>query len=177
MLKPNGTEQTRAVAERIRDVADEFRRFGVPVYLIYYGFADEDHTTANGGLYLVEYKPERGDVLVRKEEMSPFRHSDIGGDDLHNVLKARQIDTPWVAGFQASLCITELGLDALDKGYKVHLLEDCIGENDPIPELAVSRALGELEKHGAIRCNSLEALSYLQGLRHYERTAEHVLEY
>lgn len=86
MMKPNGTEQTRAVAERIRDVSERYRELGIPVFIICYAFDDEDHTTANGGLYMVEYKPERGDIMVRKEEMSPFLHSDIGGKNIDAVL-------------------------------------------------------------------------------------------
>ncbi len=168
MMKPNGTEQTRAVAERIRDMADKYRDLGVPVFIICYAFDDEDHTNANGGLYMVEYKPERGDIMVRKEEMSPFLHSDVGGKNIDTVLRQRGIKTLSVAGFHASLCITDLTLDALDKKYEVRLLEDCIGENDPHPEFAVPRALEHLEKNGALRVTSIEDLAQLHNLREQE---------
>ena len=162
MMKPNGTDHTQAVAERIRDVADQFRALGVPVFLIYYGFDDEDHTTANGGLHMVEYKPERGDTLVRKEEMSPFRHSDIDGFSLNTVLKERGLFRPFAAGFHATLCMTEMGLDALDEGYEVNFLEDCIGEHDTCPEPVIQNALRELERQGAKRCTSETALNSLR---------------
>lgn len=167
-MKPNGTEQTRAVAERIRDVSERYRELGIPVFIICYAFDDEDHTTANGGLYMVEYKPERGDIMVRKEEMSPFLHSDIGGKNIDAVLRQRGIKTLSVVGFHASLCITELSLDGLDRGYAIHLLEDCIGENDPHPEFAVPRALECLEKNGALRVTSAEVLAHLHRLREQE---------
>lgn len=175
MMKPNGTPQTRAVAERTRDVAEQYRELGIPVFIICYAFDDEDHTTANGGLYMVEYKPQRGDVMVRKEEMSPFAHSDIGGRDLDTVLRQRGITTLSVAGFHASLCITELSLDGLDRGYRVLLLEDCIGENDPNPEFAVPRALEYLEKRGAVRSSSRDMLAHLNRVREWEKVPE--LEY
>lgn len=161
LQKPNGTAETRATAERCRDLAEEARAAGVPVFIVYYAFYDEDFTSANGGLYGVEYKPERGDLLVPKDEMSVFQ-----GSDLDVYLKKRGIGTLFLAGFHASRCITESAMDGVDLGYKVKLVEECIGENDPHSDIAVSRALGALEAYGAERVTAAQTVSAMRGVRH-----------
>lgn len=164
MQKPNGTAETSAVAERCRDLADMCRNAGVPVYIVYYGFDGEDMHSANGGLYLVEYKPERGDIIVPKEEMSVFK-----GSDLDMFLKQRGVGTLWMAGFHASKCITDSTMDGVDLGYSVKLIEECIGENGPFSEITVSRALGALEAYGAERVTQADALAaMMKGARRSE---------
>lgn len=161
LQKPNGTAETRATAERCRDLAEEARGAGVPVFIVYYAFDDEDLASANGGLYMVEYKPERGDVLVPKDEMSVFQ-----GSDLDVYLKKRGIGTLFLAGFHASRCITDSAMDGVDLGYKVKLVEECIGENDPHSDIAVSRALGALEAYGAERVTAAQAISAMRRVPH-----------
>jgi nicotinamidase-related amidase len=80
-------------------------------------------------------------------------HSAFSSPAFRQYLKSREIDTLLVCGFLAEYCVKQTALDALELGYKVHLLDDCIGTGDDV-QPRKQQMLQELQQKGAEVINS-----------------------
>jgi nicotinamidase-related amidase len=76
-------------------------------------------------------------------------------------LKNNKIDSIILCGFLAEYCVKQTALDALELGYKVSLVEDCIATGDDVQERK-HQAIHELKVRGAIVVDS-EAMHRADG--------------
>lgn len=119
-----GNLETHRVSKRIRKLVPEFRKAGIPVYVIYY--SEEPKAPNKIGFY--KFQPSDTDVLIAKDKNSAFQ-----GSDIKNILQRdgrRQLLT---CGFNLNACVCSTVIDAVAEGFDVRLLRDLTGndnEND-----------------------------------------------
>jgi nicotinamidase-related amidase len=65
---------------------------------------------------------------------SKTRHSAFSSEAFTSFLKTNQINKLILCGFLAEYCIKATATDALERGYQVCLLEDCIGTGDDVQD-------------------------------------------
>ena len=75
-------------------------------------------------------------------------HSCFSSDDFNQHLKNKKIHRLILCGFLAEYCVKKTALDALDNGYSISLLKDCIGTGDDVQHLKEQMLL-ELMAKGA----------------------------
>ena len=80
-------------------------------------------------------------------------HSALTATRFQDHLKRGGITTLFLCGFLAEYCVRQTALDALQHGYHVYLVEDCIGTGDDVQERKQAM-LKELETRGAMITNS-----------------------
>lgn len=159
-IETRGTEDTSRIAGDIASVVTKMRPFVSGTCFVYYGFDDEDHTSANGGLYKVEYKPSFGDFLFRKQEMSV--HDPYNENNIDNVIAARGAKTLLYSGFNVGACLQDSVLGSLERGYNVIILSDCVG--DAMETVGSSdikdSALSFMQESGAIVTTSNDFMTW-----------------
>lgn len=78
-----------------------------------------------------------------------FDNGKLQKTDLDNFLKEKNIDTLYIMGLATDFCVKFTVLDALELGYKVHLVEDgCRGVN--LTPSSSEAAIKEMKNKGAI---------------------------
>lgn len=82
-------------------------------------------------------------------------HSAFSSAPFRPYLEQSGIDTLVVCGFLAEYCVQQTALDALASGYKVYLLEDCIGTGDDVQERK-RQMLQQLQQRGAVVISSAQ---------------------
>jgi nicotinamidase-related amidase len=80
-------------------------------------------------------------------------HSSFSSPAFKAYTKNSGINTLILGGFLAEYCVKQTALDALEAGYQVYLLEDCIGTGDDVQERRENMLL-ELKGKGATIINS-----------------------
>ena len=83
------------------------------------------------------------------------QYSCFSSNDFKQYLKLKQIDTLILSGFLAEYCVRETALDALELGYNVYLIEDCIATGDDV-QIRKQQTINELEVKGAKVLNSTD---------------------
>ena len=84
-----------------------------------------------------------------------FDNGKLQKTDLDNFLKEKNIDTLYIMGLATDFCVKFTVLDALELGYKVHLVEDgCRGVN--LTPSSSKDAIKEMKNKGAIITKSFE---------------------
>ena len=82
-----------------------------------------------------------------------IQHSCFSSNEFKEYLKLKQIDNLFLSGFLSEYCVRQTALDALELGYKVYLIEDCIATGDDV-QIRKKRTINELEIKGVIVLNS-----------------------
>lgn len=82
-------------------------------------------------------------------------HSCFSSEEFKQLLQKDKIDTLMICGFLAEYCIKLTAMDALQSGYKVWLIEDCIATGDDVQHRK-KQAFDELIKNGALIIQSKE---------------------
>ncbi|WP_212004092.1 cysteine hydrolase family protein [Chitinophaga sp. HK235] len=88
-------------------------------------------------------------------------HSAFSSEAFKEYAGANEIETLILTGFLAEYCVKQTALDALNAGYHVYLLEDCIGTGDDV-QIRKELTLSELEQKGAKILNSRELLRIIK---------------
>lgn len=145
------SEETARISGHIADVADSFRKAGIPTFLVYFSedFSEGAYKNACGGFYKIE--PREGDILVPKDDESAFF-----GSNISKLLKERNLKTLLISGFNIRACVHATVEDALKEKYGVWLLEDCIGDDAWGRKSKVPGHIESMKKAGA-RCKSAAA--------------------
>jgi nicotinamidase/pyrazinamidase len=80
-------------------------------------------------------------------------HSAFSSLSFREYIENNKIDTLVLCGFLAEYCVKQTALNAIESGYTVYLLEDCIGTGDDVQQRKL-QMLQELEQKGAQVINS-----------------------
>lgn len=134
-----GTAETEEVSKRIQSIVPEFRKAGIPVYVIYFSETEKENA-ADVDFY--QFMPHPDDVLVAKNDDSAFQ-----GSNIKEILQRDKRKTLLTCGFNLNACVKSTVLDARAEGFNVCVLRDLTGndnENDCSPP----------ESHLAEMCNS-----------------------
>jgi nicotinamidase-related amidase len=87
-------------------------------------------------------------MLIMKAE-----HSAFTSGQFREYIKSKEIDTLVLCGFLAEYCVKQTALDAIESGYNVVLLDDCIGIGDDVQHRK-HQVMQELKEKGATVRNS-----------------------
>ncbi len=88
-------------------------------------------------------------------------HSCFSSEDFKLYLKAKSIDRLVLCGFLAEYCVNKTAIDALEQGYDVSLLKDCIGTGDDVQDRR-EKVFSDLSDKGV---KVIDLNLYLQQLR------------
>lgn len=89
------------------------------------------------------------DVAMTLADQRPFvkaTFSCFGSEELARAIADTRRDTLAIVGAEAHLCVAQTGLDALERGYRVHVVADAVASRDPLDREV---ALRRLEAAGA----------------------------
>jgi len=95
----------------------EFDRMGWPPHAV---------AGSRGAQVIEELKPFPEDTLITKKSYSGFF-----GTSLEEVLEKGEISELVVTGCVTSICVLYTVADAVQRGYKVKVLKDCVAGLDP----------------------------------------------
>lgn len=137
-----GTDSTDMIAQRIASIIPEFRRAGIPIYVV---AMKEEKVTHPSVADFYRFTPDSTrDVMLTKTTDSPFASGKTAAR-----LKQDGRKLLLVAGFNASACLRDAVEDALRAGYDVCILSDLIG-NDKLQTTSVADALSVMSDQGAL---------------------------
>ncbi len=71
----------------------------------------------------------------------------FGADGLEPLLKEREVRHLLVAGLETPICVYQSVIDAIDKGYEVTLLSDCVGARRADDAAVALRAMNAAGAH------------------------------
>jgi nicotinamidase-related amidase len=97
--------------------------------------------------------PKGGDLVIRKRRVAPFRNAP---EDFDAMLRAREIDTLFVAGIATGGAVLSTILEAADLDYRLFMLED--GCADPTPATHEFLVHFLQKRATVIKCAELESL-------------------
>lgn len=88
--------------------------------------------------------------------LTKVEHSGFSSDDFVSYLQSTGTNTLFLCGFLAEYCVKQTALDAIQQGYTVYLIEDCIGTADDVQQ-RMQDMITVLQSKGAIvlQSNSL----------------------
>ena len=173
---PNGDQVVRP----LKELAEGFARCGFPV------FASQDwhpaktsHFQDFGGIWPVHcvrqswgaaFHPElhlpQNTVILSKgaepdtDGYSAFAGQDGQGRSLQELLTSLEVQHLFIGGLATDYCVRATVLDALQQGFAVTVLEDCIAGVDVQPGDS-ARALEEMNRAGARMGTSKDMLNGL----------------
>lgn len=154
-----GSNHTRDISQKIAEIKPHFTRAGVQTVIIYYAeYGREPLDHSRGGLYLVKKDPN--DLQLVKATDSAF-----ADDEIADILKARNIKNLLVSGFNAGACVYTSVRDGLSKGFRIALLEDCIGQNGHNGQYKVSDYIENMTELGVCKMTADQALTSLSALQ------------
>lgn len=119
-----GNKETHSISKRIKRLTPEFRKAGIPIYVIY--FSDRPKKPKDIDFY--EFKPETGDILVAKDMDSAFQ-----GSNIKDILQQHGRKRLLACGFNLNACVFKTVVDGCGEGFDIRLLRDLSGndrEND-----------------------------------------------
>lgn len=147
-----GDAKTDAVSRRIQSQVSEFRKIGIPVYVIY---------CENNGkeIDFHEFMPAANDVLVAKNLNNA--NSAFISSNIETILKRDGRKSLLACGFFLSNCLGEAILDAHNAGFSITLLHDLSdgNYNDKSP---VCNKLRERQQKGVTIEHSDTVLKHLR---------------
>ncbi|MDE1152742.1 MAG: cysteine hydrolase [Micavibrio sp.] len=147
-----GNQQTAEVSRRIGSLVPEFRKAGIPVYMVYFSHGEKKIKDID----FYEVKPEKSDVLVAKNRDSAFRGSNI--ETLLQKAGHRKLLT---CGFNLNACVYSTVLDARSNGFQVTLLRDLVGNDKNNDDRYTDGCIQEMKEKGIQFTQSSEVLQAL----------------
>ncbi len=140
------------VARHIADnIAPAFRAAGIPNYWIHLSRQLDENNMPAGEYEFCQVKPLPGEKIIRKPRASAFIHT-----NLHNDLQERGTKLVIVSGFAFGCCVAKTVESALQKQYKVAVL------NDGVYTLTREDMRDELAQKGVIFTDSNNLITALQ---------------
>jgi nicotinamidase/pyrazinamidase len=93
--------------------------------------------------------PPDVEIVSKAEDPDRDSYSAFGGTDLAERLREANVKTLWIGGLAQDYCVRATALDAIQKGFKVHLITDATRSVNVHPGDG-QKALDEIRKAGAI---------------------------
>ena len=93
--------------------------------------------------------PPDVEVVSKAEEPDKDSYSAFGGTDLADRLREANVKNVWIGGLAQDYCVRASALDAIQQGFKVHLIKDATRAVNVHPGDG-QKALDEMRKAGAI---------------------------
>lgn len=109
------------VVKNIAGISGKLHREGVPTC---WAVMENDDIGEDQGKLCKGIRPREGDIIVADNERSAIKTA-----DLLEKLKESGIDTLIVSGGYASECVTDTVIDALEVGFNVVVIADCLADN------------------------------------------------
>lgn len=135
--------------EPIKNTIERFRSKKLPIIYICDSHMHDDKEFHVWGRHAVkgtygaqvvdELSPDEEDVVIYKRRFSGFF-----GTDLDLLLRENHVDEVVLTGVLTNICVLYTGSDAYQLGYKVTVLEDCVGAADPSMHEFAIRQLREV---------------------------------
>ena len=170
---PFALPEARAAVEATAELVETARDKDVPVYWTVVRYAPG---LADGGLFVrkvpalacfaedaegdwgdLALEPEAGEVVVVKQYASAFF-----GTSLATTLHTAGVDTLVIAGVSTSGCVRATAMDALNSGFRPHVVRQACADRSP--ELHENN-LADLDAKYADVVDLAEALAQLEGSR------------
>ena len=157
--------------QHTRRLLDEARARAIPVFFTTIAYEDPSRDAGlwgtkvpwlqhcKAGTPLVEIDPalnlQAGEPVIVKRFPSAFF-----GTDLEGMLMARRVDTILLAGCTTSVCVRATAIDAMQRGYRTHVVAEAVGDFNRALHLVHLR---DLHARYADVVSVNEALAYLRG--------------
>jgi nicotinamidase/pyrazinamidase len=93
--------------------------------------------------------PPDVEIVSKAEDPDKDSYSAFGGTDLAGRLREANVKTVWIGGLAQDYCVRATALDAIQQGFKVHLITDATRAVNVHPGDG-QRALDEIQKAGAV---------------------------
>jgi nicotinamidase-related amidase len=148
-----GNRETGQIAKRIQKLAPQFRKAGIPVYVVY--FADKPQKEQSIDFY--EFRPETGDILIRKDMDSAFQ-----GSEIKTVLQQHGRRRLLTCGFNLNACVCSTVMDAIGEGFDVRLLLDLTGNVNENDSSNARKYVRKMKRKGAIISNAARELRLIR---------------
>ncbi len=116
----SGNRETEEVAEKIQSIVPEFRKAGIPVYVVYCDFAASRRPNFH------KFKPASGDMMIPKSTNSAF-----AVQTFKDILHQEGHENLLVCGFNLNACVMDTAIDGVRLGFNVSVLRDLCGNNSP----------------------------------------------
>lgn len=153
-----GNIHTQNVSQKIAHIKPKFAASAAKTIIVYFGYDGDKPHSAEGGLHLIT--KEEGDILIEKNDNSAFKGSFIEPVLIH--YKAHYL---FISGFNSGFCVKKTVLDGLEKGWKIALLTDCIGQDNREHSTRVTKDIEYMVKAGAHPTTSATALALLHQIQ------------
>lgn len=92
-------------------------------------------------------------VLPETIILSKAEHSAFSSSTFSDFIRERNYEQLLLGGFLAEYCVKQTALDALNFGYNIALISDCIATGDDVRERVIA-VLQELKKEGVLITSS-----------------------
>lgn len=149
-------EKFRPVIPNWTGILDNLRRIARAAHTLRIPVLVTEQYPQGLGRTAPELEAELGDAIrLEKIAFGCFREPRFVGK-----LKGLGVETLLVAGIEAHVCVAQTALQALDEGYRTHVLADAVGSRDPEH---VRVAVDRLRSAGAvISCTEMALFELLE---------------
>jgi len=151
--KGRGNDETAAVSKRIKSLIPEFRKAGVPTYVIYFSYQEKKPHEID--FYM--FHPDKQDVLIAKNADSAF-----AGSDIRQVLDAHKRTKLLACGFNLNACVFSTVMDARKNGFDVCVMRDLTGNDNCNDRNETDNKIKTMTKEGITFSDSATILKALQ---------------
>lgn len=103
--------------------------------------------------------PEIKELLSDHEPYEKVVFSAFGSEEFTRALEEKHISTLMVMGIESHICVSQTVHDAIDRGYKIHVISDAISSRI---ELNHWVGIGKMKEAGAVISSTETALYEIQ---------------
>ena len=147
-----GNSETTEVSKRIKSLIPEFRKAGVPTYVIYFSYKEKKPHEID--FYM--FHPDKQDVLIAKNADSAFQ-----GSDIRKVLDEHKRTTLLACGFNLNACVYSTVMDARKNGFDVCIMRDLTGNDNCNDRTQTDDKVKKMIKEGITFSDSATVLKKL----------------
>jgi nicotinamidase-related amidase len=125
------TPEAKSTVNPAKKVLEEFRKRGLYVFYVKDSHQESDFEIRLWGPHAMrgskdaqiidELKPLSGEEVLEKHTYSGFF-----GTPLDYLLRSKGIDTIFLIGLDADICVRHTAADAFYRGYKIYVVEDAV---------------------------------------------------
>ncbi|AFZ71247.1 nicotinamidase-like amidase [Caldisphaera lagunensis DSM 15908] len=125
------TEEAISTVKPTKKAIDVFRRRKYPIFYVNDSHYNNDFEIplwgphamkgTDGAKVYEEIKPEKDDFVLEKHAYSAFFQT-----PLDYLLRTNGIDTVFLAGLDADICVRHTAADAFFRGYKIYVIKDAV---------------------------------------------------
>ncbi len=125
------TPEAKSTVMPAKKVLEEFRKRGFEVFFVNDSHYDTDFEISVWGPHALhatrdsqvidELKPLQNEHVLEKHVYSGFF-----GTPLDYLLRSKGVDTIFIVGLDADICVRHTAADAFYRGYKIYVVEDAV---------------------------------------------------